>query len=463
LAGEGLGETIIRVKSDIELANKSLFRLGYGAISLQAIINKQGDIAVEAIKQVTAKAFGDRGLTGIASIISKSFIESGEDAEKLVADLTEMSNVMRGLGRTSVDLTSNTLGGAGSFERLQEGFSAIFDDLLSPTEKASELTKQVSDNFARLGLTLPSSKDALKALIKGLDTTTAAGQTLFGSVVALVPEFMTLQSAIEDIGSTAEEVGTSLNDVAKNLYKTIAEARQKSLTPVQSIDFLLGEFRSSQAAALASSGTALATTAEDLNSQINPLLEAIKNVYASGSTAQTLIDEVLGGAKAVADKAATEAFTYQDESLRLLQVQVNELEAIRVAIQGGTYSPQNIVASKMGNAFYGGNVVPFAKGGAFTNSIVSRPTMAPMALFGEATPEAIMPLARGSDGSLGVRIVGGGNSSAGVEAKLEEGNRQAAALVRLQQAANTKIIEKLSMMEERLDGLESAARLEAAS
>lgn len=54
-----------------------------------------------------------------------------------------------------------------------------------------------------------------------------------------------------------------------------------------------------------------------------------------------------------------------------------------------------------GGAFSGGRVIPFASGG-----IVNRPTLFPMAngagLMGEAGPEAIMPLRRGSDGKLGV-------------------------------------------------------------
>ena len=54
--------------------------------------------------------------------------------------------------------------------------------------------------------------------------------------------------------------------------------------------------------------------------------------------------------------------------------------------------------------------IKYANGGVFTNSIATSPTLAPMALFGEAGPEAIMPLSRGSDGSLGVRALGGGQS-----------------------------------------------------
>jgi lambda family phage tail tape measure protein len=65
--------------------------------------------------------------------------------------------------------------------------------------------------------------------------------------------------------------------------------------------------------------------------------------------------------------------------------------------------------SANGNAFIGGNVIPFANGG-----VVSSPTMFPMArgmgLMGEAGPEAIMPLQRGADGKLGVRAGGGGQS-----------------------------------------------------
>ncbi|TEW83341.1 phage tail tape measure protein [Serratia marcescens] len=67
---------------------------------------------------------------------------------------------------------------------------------------------------------------------------------------------------------------------------------------------------------------------------------------------------------------------------------------------------------------------PNAKGGvyaspslsAFSGQIVSNPTLFAFArgagLMGEAGPEAIMPLKRGADGSLGVRAIGGGTQPA---------------------------------------------------
>lgn len=63
-----------------------------------------------------------------------------------------------------------------------------------------------------------------------------------------------------------------------------------------------------------------------------------------------------------------------------------------------------------GGSFSQGRVMPFADGG-----VVSRPTYFPMrggtGLLGEAGPEAIMPLARGPDGKLGVRGGGGGRTT----------------------------------------------------
>lgn len=62
-----------------------------------------------------------------------------------------------------------------------------------------------------------------------------------------------------------------------------------------------------------------------------------------------------------------------------------------------------------GAAFGAGRVAAFARGG-----VVDGPTHFPMrgglGLMGEAGPEAIMPLARGADGRLGVRGGSGGGS-----------------------------------------------------
>ncbi len=71
---------------------------------------------------------------------------------------------------------------------------------------------------------------------------------------------------------------------------------------------------------------------------------------------------------------------------------------------------QGILPFANGAPFSQGKVMPFANGG-----VVSSATAFPMrggtGLMGEAGPEAIMPLARGADGKLGVRGAGGGGAT----------------------------------------------------
>ena len=71
-------------------------------------------------------------------------------------------------------------------------------------------------------------------------------------------------------------------------------------------------------------------------------------------------------------------------------------------------------ANALGGVYGADGYEAFALGGSFTNGIVDTPTFFKFrqgsgfatGLMGEAGPEAIMPLARGSDGSLGVKVAG---------------------------------------------------------
>jgi phage-related minor tail protein len=82
-----------------------------------------------------------------------------------------------------------------------------------------------------------------------------------------------------------------------------------------------------------------------------------------------------------------------------------------IALKAAIRPLGDVIGGLVGNLFAGtnpalGNVTPFAKGG-----VIATPSYFPlgtgMGLAGEAGPEAVMPLARGPDGRLGVAGGGG--------------------------------------------------------
>lgn len=409
--GEGYFETVVRVSSGIEQAAQALSLFGVTAVNFKDIVLKQGDVGVEIIRQSLVLA---NGISGVSDILQQASVDSVDSIVELANTLYSLRDNVIAIGGNFADITVALVKGAGGVDRLSNGLDTFFEEFLTAEEQASELARRTARDFAKLGIAVPVSKDAFKTLVRGIDTTTEAGQQLLGSVLALAPAFSEMSSA-------AEDAGNSLNEAARSLYETIRDARVESLVPTQQLDVLLSEYQSAVNLATQSTGQNLADNASVVNDLIQPLLDSISSVYASGPEAQRLIDSVLGQAKNVADKAAAESFTFQDESLRLLQAQVNELEAIRSALSVGVFTPVNLTNT--------GNVVPFV-----------------------APPSS----------SVNVNVQNSTDNS-GIILALTESNAHAAALVRLQQAANEQIIRKLTQVEERLDGLESAASLAASA
>lgn len=144
----------------------------------------------------------------------------------------------------------------------------------------------------------------------------------------------------------------------------------------------------------------------------NSILASTKTMGSFINEAQTALnDRLLELPDKISDAFASAIVYGEDlgETLKRLaqDIAAAALKALILKTIFGKGGLGSLFGFSEGAAIQGGKVIPFAKGG-----IVPRPTIFPMAkgagLMGEAGPEAIMPLKRGSDGSLGVRAEGGG-------------------------------------------------------
>ncbi|WP_413717136.1 phage tail tape measure protein [Silicimonas sp. MF1-12-2] len=132
---------------------------------------------------------------------------------------------------------------------------------------------------------------------------------------------------------------------------------------------------------------------------------------ATGRDAEVLSKGLSRGLKSAFDGLVFDGMRVSDALNAVARSLVNT--AYSAAIKPVTNQIGSLLAQGVaglfanGAAFSQGKVMPFASGG-----VVSGATYFPMrggtGLMGEAGPEAIMPLARGADGKLGVRAAGSG-------------------------------------------------------
>lgn len=277
--GEGYTQTIVRVASGIEEASVALERLNITAIAYTDIINKQGDVAAEIVRQSllakeTIKAGYNVDTSRTETRMTQGYydretgrFEPGEVYDVVINEVKQVGAVFTGVGEImstlggtaselvevytklqSVQATLKMVGlnaeylnrtmiiGAGSLEALTTGLDSYFENFFSEEEQLAAKTAQVKGQFAALNQVMPTTAEGFKALINGIDQTTEAGSKLFGQLIALAPALAdllpkngTLKSASLAVDEARAEVSAALVGVA-SAVKALADRAQTTAT-----------------------------------------------------------------------------------------------------------------------------------------------------------------------------------------------------------------------------------------
>lgn len=228
--GEGFFETVTRVASGVERAQFAADTFRVGMIALSDVMNKQGDIAVELLRQSLIKAEKDTYgfATGVSDIVA-IFDGSIDELEDMWEALTNVRQNLRAAGKQFEHLSASMIAGARGFEQLQSGLEEYFENFLSEQERYDEVLRQITSEFTHLNLAVPKTKEEFKKLIQGIDTTTESGQKLFGQLISLSPAFSEFIDAMEQVDSVVGETASSLKDAVMNAYSALVSAKDSAV------------------------------------------------------------------------------------------------------------------------------------------------------------------------------------------------------------------------------------------
>lgn len=348
----------------------------------------------------------------------EDFALEGEKASdtlmRLGKNLTDVNGVLFSLGQTmfklsvvSADSATQLLDLFGGLDNYRNAAQTYMDLFYSESEKMNLATASVAAGLASVGIALPKTNEEYRKLVESMDLNTDQGRQQYSVLLKLAPAFDTVTKAMQAVREEAEKS-------AEALRKSIKDSLFSTKTPEQQFSELLSNYNIQLAKANSQTGQQQAQSGETLAGMIEPLLAQAAQVYASSPAFFEIQKQVLGQAEKLAN----------------------------------TIDPTG--ATKY-----------FANGGVFTNSVVSQPTAFSRGVMGEAGPEAIVPLTRTSTGELGVKSTAMDVSP--IVRTMSTTNMHLEALVRLQQSANAKIVEKLDDLENRFESIENLTRLESSS
>lgn len=211
----------------------------------------------------------------------------------------------------------------------------------------------------------------------------------------------------------------NLDEQIKNTHDGFDSWEEMFTTGIENVLEKFSKLDKESASVLSNLGTNLASVSFDATlSGLESLGQALGEGKDAGeSLAQALADmaqQILNQLPTMFLQAGLQLIAQGQWAMGLGFITAAGATAVTSGFVNGRTSDSSTQANADGGVYNQSGRVAFANGGVFTNSIVDRPTTFRFAngsgfgngLMGEAGPEAIMPLKRGADGSLGVAVNG---------------------------------------------------------
>jgi hypothetical protein len=244
--GEAYGTTVARIVRGTDDARVALNKLGIEAIDFTDVVEKQGDVGAEIVRQsILAAERGDQlakktflGITnGTKRII-------GQEGNKFIADvieamsgtaedIAEVYGALRGMQDTVIDFGGNAqfvsqaaADAAGGLEGLGDAIANFYDKFTTAEQKTALNTSKVTEVFGELGLQLPATRDEVFELVNALTSTDPQAAAKIMSATDALDDFY---SRMENFAQKAKSMQMRILELTGTPEQLLAAQRRQTV------------------------------------------------------------------------------------------------------------------------------------------------------------------------------------------------------------------------------------------
>jgi hypothetical protein len=320
-----LGEATAGVQGKLDNFVVNLGKIDFTGLSGDEIQKKLEAVFGAAADSMASAAFpGIEKWQAVGEGAFETLTRVASTVESVTTGLETLGLTTKSLG---VDASMSLAGLFDSVDAMNGATSAYFTTFYTEAEQAAAKTKQLTDVFSSLGMTLPDSIASYRALVDAQDLTTAAGQSAYAALIQLAPAFAQMTAGAQDATSAAAIV-RERQDLEKQLLE------------------LQGDTAAIRAAELA--------TLDPSNRAIQERINALKDEQAAEQAASQIAEQRAGLERQLldinGDTAATRALDLagMDESLRALQQLVWARQDDIAATQASAAAAAQVAQERMG-------------------------------------------------------------------------------------------------------------------
>lgn len=284
------------------------------------------------------------------------------------------------------------------------------DKYASTLARGNEEARKFATTIIEMARSLKEGEMATKAIDAAQKKMVGAGAT---GIIPTDKSTKAVKEMLSPMENWRKSVSFAINDATLLTEKIQEMARMIETAVADGVEASDPAFKAmiAQYDQVANAYTKLMQGPKELKEKMSDEMKMMNQITSNFSQqfSNTIVDGVMKGKLAFAD------FANSVVSM-ILKIMLNRavISFLNAFLPGGTSGGEvvgpDVSPNAKGNAFSNG-MLPFAKGGAFTNSIVNGATPfafggafgGRLGVMGEAGPEAIVPLKRSASGELGVR------------------------------------------------------------
>ncbi|WP_146115021.1 hypothetical protein [Malikia spinosa] len=192
----------------------------------------------EQIQTQLAEEFAKVGESLASTALgTERYTRAGETAvqtlQRLSSSLSTVNGTFDVLGRTlyaasltGADMASQLVDQMGGLAQYQSTTAAYYQAYYTEAERNATATRQLTASLSALGLTLPTTRAAYRALVEAQDLTTDAGRRTYAALLGLSAQFDSLAPKLDTLAGKFGSLVAGLSDEATRLIDSQIQLSQ---------------------------------------------------------------------------------------------------------------------------------------------------------------------------------------------------------------------------------------------